>query len=302
MFKIIANDKNIIPYKKELNLITGGALESIFLAQLLYWYEVNDCNEFFKFREPCEHPLYKEGDSWVEELGFSIKIINRIIKSFKEKGFLTTRTTVDRVTYYKLNIELIDELLSDIYTSQKVVNTKATKDDLPKCQKGVFLNAQREFSISNIIYNNNLLSEITSETTTDIKEKNIKKENPSNFQKPTLEELESYAKEIKANFSVNQFFDYYESNGWKVGKNAMKNWKATMRMWKHRNQNTQNQNQTKSLSNDEELNKFFAKQVTDEVLSNNWLSKGLPQKVKEFNQNLDNAIGQEFKRKFLTGE
>ena len=302
MFKIIANDKNIIPYRKELNLITGGALESIFLAQLLYWYEVNDCNEFFKFREPCEHPLYKEGDSWVEELGFSIKIINRIIKSFKEKGFLTTRTTVDRVTYYKLNIELIDELLSDIYTSQKVVNTKATKDDLPKCQKGVFLNAQREFSISNIIYNNNLLSETTSETTTDIKEKKYKKENQSNFQKPTLEELESYAKEIKANFSVNQFFDYYEANGWKVGKNAMKNWKASMRMWKHRNQNTQNQNQTKSLSNDEELNKFFAKQVTDEVLSNNWLSKGLPQKVKEFNQNLDNAIGQEFKRKFLTGE
>ena len=47
MFKIIANDKNIIPYRKELNLITGGALESIFLAQLLYWYEVNDGNEFF---------------------------------------------------------------------------------------------------------------------------------------------------------------------------------------------------------------------------------------------------------------
>ena len=84
MFKIIANDKNIIPYRKELNLITGGALESIFLAQLLYWYEVNDCNEFFKFREPCEHSLYKEGDSWVEELGFSIKIINRIIKVFKK--------------------------------------------------------------------------------------------------------------------------------------------------------------------------------------------------------------------------
>ncbi|MBR6611937.1 MAG: hypothetical protein IKK93_06795 [Campylobacter sp.] len=168
--------------------------------------------------------------------------------------------------------------------------------------KGNYVIPQKGNSISNIIYNNNLLPEITSETTSDIKEKNIKKENPSNFQKPTLEELESYAKEIKANFSVNQFFDYYEANGWKVGKNAMKNWKATMRMWKHRNQNTQNQNQTKSLSNDEELNKFFAKQVTDEVLSNNWLSKGLPHKVKEFNQNLDNAIGQEFKRKFLTGE
>ena len=120
MFKIIANDKNIIPYRKELNLITGGALESIFLAQLLYWYEVNDCNEFFKFREPCEHSLYKEGDSWVEELGLSVKIIDRIIKVFKDKGFLTTRTTLDRKTYYKVNIELINELLSEVYTSDEV--------------------------------------------------------------------------------------------------------------------------------------------------------------------------------------
>ena len=122
MFKIIANDKNIIPYRKELNLITGGALESIFLAQLLYWYEVNDCNEFFKFREPCEHSLYKEGDSWVEELGFSIKIIDRIIKVFKDKGFLRTRTTLNRTTYYKVNIELINELLSEVYTSDEVSN------------------------------------------------------------------------------------------------------------------------------------------------------------------------------------
>lgn len=119
MFKIIANDKNIIPYRKELNLITGGALESIFLAQLLYWYEQSG-GEFYKFREPCEHELYKEGDSWTEELGFSIKIIDRIIKVFKDKGFLTTRTTIDRVTFYNLNIELINELLSEVYTSDEV--------------------------------------------------------------------------------------------------------------------------------------------------------------------------------------
>lgn len=122
MFKIIANDKNIIPYRKELNLITGGALESIFLAQLLYWYKVNDCNEFFKFREPCDHPLYRQGNSLVEELGFSIKIINRIIKVFKNKGFLSTRTTLNRTTYYKVNIELINELLSEVYTSDEISN------------------------------------------------------------------------------------------------------------------------------------------------------------------------------------
>ena len=28
-----------------------------------------------------------------------------------------------------------------------------------------------------------------------------------------------------------RFYDHYESNGWKVGKNPMKDWKATIRNW-----------------------------------------------------------------------
>ncbi|MPN43403.1 hypothetical protein SDC9_190962 [bioreactor metagenome] len=33
-----------------------------------------------------------------------------------------------------------------------------------------------------------------------------------------------------------QFFDYYEANGWKVGRNSMKDWKAAVRTWE-RNEN-----------------------------------------------------------------
>lgn len=308
MFKIIANDKNIIPYRKELNLITGGALESIFLAQLLYWYEVNDCNEFFKFREPCEHSLYKEGDSWVEELGFSIKIIDRIIKVFKDKGFLTTRTTMDRVTYYALNIELINELLESIYENTQTAFTKMPKGELRKPPKGNYETAKRETSNKNNKNSSRDYFRDYSETTSDIKEKNLKKESASNFKKPSLEELESYAKEIEANFSVNQFFDYYEANGWRVGKNSMKDWRATMRMWKHRGelntQSRQNAQSAKSGMSDEELDEFFAMQKSDDpVLSNNWLSKGLPDEVKSFNQSLDSsAIPEDFRQKFLTGD
>lgn len=306
MFKIIANDKNIIPYRKELNLITGGALESIFLAQLLYWYEVNDCNEFFKFREPCEHSLYKEGDSWVEELGLSVKIIDRIIKVFKNKGFLTTRTTLDRKTYYKVNIELINELLSEVYTSDEVANTKATNAEFYSCQSSKSVNAKVATSNKNNKNSSRDYFRDYSETTSDIKEKNLKKESPSNFKKPSLEELEVYAKEIEANFSVNQFFDYYEANGWKVGKNSMKDWKATMRMWKHRSQeiNAQSRQSTQSAKSeisDEERNEFFAKQTSDDILSKNWLSRGVPNEVKEVNQKLDSQIEQEIKRKFIQG-
>ncbi|WP_086245275.1 hypothetical protein [Campylobacter devanensis] len=137
--------------------------------------------------------------------------------------------------------------------------------------------------------------------TNNIKEKNLKKESPSSFKKPSLEELESYAKEIEANFSVNQFFDYYEANGWKVGKNSMKDWRATMRMWKHRSQSELNTHKAKSEISDEERNEFFAKQTSDDILSKNWLSRGVPSEVKEVNQKLDSQIEQEIKRKFIQG-
>ena len=37
---------------------------------------------------------------------------------------------------------------------------------------------------------------------------------------------------------ANKFFNYYESNGWKVGKNSMKNWKAATVNWMKNNYST----------------------------------------------------------------
>lgn len=51
------------------------------------------------------------------------------------------------------------------------------------------------------------------------------------FKKPTLEELEAYKQEKHLNIDPQTFIDYYESNGWKVGRNPMKNWKATANRW-----------------------------------------------------------------------
>lgn len=53
----------------------------------------------------------------------------------------------------------------------------------------------------------------------------------SRFKAPTREEVKQYAAENKLALNVDNFMDYYESNGWKVGKNPMKDWKATARRW-----------------------------------------------------------------------
>lgn len=51
------------------------------------------------------------------------------------------------------------------------------------------------------------------------------------FTKPTIQEIKDYCFERRNNVDVNKFFNYYEANGWKVGKNAMKDWKACIRTW-----------------------------------------------------------------------
>lgn len=51
------------------------------------------------------------------------------------------------------------------------------------------------------------------------------------FTKPTLEDVKAYVRENKYSVDAERFIDYYESNGWKVGKNSMKDWKACVRTW-----------------------------------------------------------------------
>lgn len=52
------------------------------------------------------------------------------------------------------------------------------------------------------------------------------------FQKPTVEELTAEAIKIGLPVTeIDKFHNYYESNGWKVGKNPMKSWPAALRNW-----------------------------------------------------------------------
>jgi hypothetical protein len=51
------------------------------------------------------------------------------------------------------------------------------------------------------------------------------------FQKPSAGELTAYCRERRNRVDPQRFLDHYESNGWKVGRNPMKDWKAAVRTW-----------------------------------------------------------------------
>ena len=52
------------------------------------------------------------------------------------------------------------------------------------------------------------------------------------FTPPTADEVSAYSDEINAGVDGQQFVDFYESKGWMIGKNKMKDWKAAVRTWK----------------------------------------------------------------------
>lgn len=58
---------------------------------------------------------------------------------------------------------------------------------------------------------------------------------PKRFVKPTVEEVRAYCEERNNGIDAEQFVSYYESNGWKVGRTSMKDWRACVRTWEKRN-------------------------------------------------------------------
>ena len=67
------------------------------------------------------------------------------------------------------------------------------------------------------------------------------------FTKPTIEEVVDYCNERNNDVDAEKFYDYYSSNGWKVGKNSMKDWKASVRTWEKNTTQTQKVSQPKQV-------------------------------------------------------
>ena len=79
-----------------------------------------------------------------------------------------------------------------------------------------------------------------------------KKAVASKFVEPTIEQAQAYFIERGHQDAVNEsekWIDHYISNGWKVGKNPMKDWKAAIRNWMRNYQPNQQQPQQTNQGN-----------------------------------------------------
>jgi predicted phage replisome organizer len=62
-------------------------------------------------------------------------------------------------------------------------------------------------------------------------EEEPKKKQRAPFQKPTVEEIDSYIRDKGYPVDAQEFYNYYEDNEWHCGKIPMKNWKNAVYAW-----------------------------------------------------------------------
>jgi len=134
--RILYISRNSVPYVKELNSLTNSILSTLLMQQLDYWFERHP-DGFYKFLAPSPgHAFYKEGDSWLEELGMSKDefrtAFNKIGIAYSSKSQYAEATDkfagrfycsyVDRkqnLTYYYRNHQLVDQKLDElVYRNQ----------------------------------------------------------------------------------------------------------------------------------------------------------------------------------------
>lgn len=83
----------------------------------------------------------------------------------------------------------------------------------------------------------------------DLKENTLEGVKEKRFAPPTLENVSEYCREMGyTNVDAVCFIDFYTSNGWMVGKNRMKDWKAAVRNWDRREKNPQRQDGAAEVS------------------------------------------------------
>ena len=133
----------------------------------------------------------------------------------------TQKTSVNQIITIKKYIVVNTQNDTQINTQTDTQND--TQTDTPIIKNNNVNKENKEIVIESVVVSN---EQQTLPTPT--KEK---KRRSSVFVKPTLEECIAYANEKGFNWDASRFYNYYESNGWRVGRNPMKNWKAAMSSW-----------------------------------------------------------------------
>ena len=148
----------------------------------------------------------------------------------KEEYFITNGMSDGWFFNTEANIE--DDTTLNSYHQRKCIKLLKSEGLIEVKRKGI--PAKQYFKINEEqvlqILNNLSIKNLT--TINKNKEITIKNKY---FKKPTISEIDNYCSERQNKIDAVAFFNFYESKGWMVGKNKMKDWRAAIVTWEKRN-------------------------------------------------------------------
>ena len=177
---------------------------------------------------------------WYDNTNVKVLFIHCLLKANYKPGswhgihyeagqFITSLSTLSKETGQ--TIRMVRDNLDKLKMTGELTSTILPKGRL------ITVNNWSLYQTSDKVSDKEMASTLTSNTTsntaTDKEIKNIRIKDNKRFVPPTLEEVRSYCEEKGYLDKVNpeRFIDFYESKGWMVGKNKMKDWKAAVRTW-----------------------------------------------------------------------
>ena len=148
----------------------------------------------------------------------------------KEEYFIANGMTDGWFFNTEANIEADTTINS--YNQRKCIKTLKKHNLIEVKRKGT--PAKRYFKINEqqVLQ---ILNNLSFKNSTTINKNKEIKINNKYFNKPKLIEVENYCILRKNNVDAEAFISFYESKGWMIGKNKMKDWKQAVITWEKRN-------------------------------------------------------------------
>ncbi len=180
----------------------------------------------------------------------STHTVQRRLREFiDEERILINRSNIVNI----ITIVNYDKYQNDgMQNGQKIATQNAMQNAIQKPSAGNSLSDSCDKSINKDTMQNATQSAMQTaiQTAMPIKNnKNIRNNREGGnlrFLPPSIEEVKSYIQEKGYSVDAEQFVNFYESKGWLIGKNKMKNWHAAIATWQKREKERNGNFQQKS--------------------------------------------------------
>ena len=178
----------------------------------------------------------KQNNSGVFMLNDKIAYTDEMLATVFRRPLNTVRLALKTFEGFGM-VEIVDSVVTiPNWEKHQSLDKLETAKEKNRQRVAAYRERQKQLAVGNAYSN---VTPVTGNALDIDKEKDIEEEKKKNsnvkarsrFTPPTLDEVKAYCRERGNNVDAERFIDYYTANGWKVGKNSMKDWKAAVRTW-----------------------------------------------------------------------